>query len=763
MPTEARKGEALAHESATAHVSGSACYIDDIPEIGGTLHAAVGYSEHAHADLTQVDLSAVAASTGVYCTLTAADLMHGNDIGPVLPGDPLLADTVVEYAGQAIFAVAGESRQQARRACRQAKISYAPKPAILSIKQALAQQHYLIPADSLHRIQRGDVADALSTAAHRCQGEMFIGGQEHFYLEGQVAYAIAQENNGMLIYSSTQHPSEIQILAAKILGVPQHAVTVRVRRMGGAFGGKETQAAQTAILAAVLAQKSQRPVKLRLSRKDDFCMTGKRHPFLVSYDVGFNADGRIQGADIRLAADCGMSADLSLAIVDRAMFHADNCYHYPAVSIVGIPCKTHTASNTAFRGFGGPQGMLLAERIMQDIANTLNCDGLAVRQQNLYNDSNRNATPYGQTIEDKTIEDIVTQLAASADYQQRQQDILTFNQRNRVLKKGLALTPVKFGISFTTTFLNQAGALLNVYTDGTVLINHGGTEMGQGLFTKVQQVVATEFGIAMAAVRGCATDTDKVPNTSPTAASSGADMNCMAAAMAAITIKHRLATYLAERHQCNLAQVHFADNQIFIGDNAVMTFGELVRAAYLQRISLSATGYYRTPKIDYDKANGCGRPFYYYSYGAAASEVMIDTLTGEHRLLRVDILHDVANSLNPAIDCGQIEGGYTQGLGWLTSEELHWNEAGQLTVTGPATYKIPAVSDVPADFRLALYTVANREETIYRSKAVGEPPLMLALSAWAALENAATAAAGKAVTLPPPATPECVLNAIRGV
>lgn len=761
MTVKTYQSQALPHESGALHVSGSAQYIDDLPEINGTLHAAVHLSPHAHAQITDIDLSAVQSADGVVCTLTAADLTHCNDIGPVLPGDALLADGTVEYAGQVVFAVAATTRENARQACQLGKISYTPLPAVLSIEQAIEQKNYIIEQADFHHIKNGDATAGLATAPHTLSGSIRTGGQEHFYLEGQVAYAVPQENGGMLIYSSTQHPSEIQILAAKVLGVARHAVTVQVRRMGGGFGGKETQAAQTAILAAVLAQKSGAPTKLRLSRGDDFKSTGKRHPTHQSYQVGFDDNGRITAAELTIATDCGISPDLSLAITDRAMFHADNCYHYPQVAIVGVPCKTNTASNTAFRGFGGPQGMLLAERIIQDIAAHLNLDPLIVRQRNLYNNSDRQQTPYGQLITDNTIGNIVTQLAEQSDYLARRQQINAFNQNSPVLKKGIALTPVKFGISFTTTFLNQAGALLTIYADGSVLINHGGTEMGQGLFTKVQQVVAHELGLPTTAVRVCATATDKVPNTSPTAASSGADMNCMAALRAVQTVRQRLIDYIAEQHHCPAEQIRFADGNIYIADTALMTFSELARQAHLARISLSATGFYRTPTIHYDKTTGRGHPFYYYAYGAAVSETIIDKLTGEYKLTRVDILHDVGNSINPAIDIGQIEGGFAQGMGWLTSEELVWGGDGNLLVTGPSTYKIPAASDLPDNWHVNLYTHPNTSDTIYRSKAVGEPPLMLGISVWAALEDAASNAIGQPVRLDTPVTPERLLMAMQ--
>ena len=753
-------GKALAHDSATLHVCGKAPYVDDINELNGTLHVAVGLSERAHADIVEMDLSAVKASAGVAYVITAADLKHSNDIGPVLPGDPLLADGIVEHVGQPIFAVAATTRNAARQAAKLAHIRYQDKPAVLSIAQALNEKQFIIPEESFHRLRRGDAAAAIAASAIQLSGEITIGGQEHFYLESQAAYAIPQENRGMLIHSSSQNPNEIQLLAAEILGVRMHEVTVLVRRMGGAFGGKETQATLPACIAAVIAQQTGRPTKYRPSRADDFRMTGKRHPFWVRYKVGADNDGMLKGVEITLAADCGMSADLSLAVVDRAMFHADNAYYYPTADITGIPCKTNFASNTAFRGFGGPQGMLVAEKIMQIVAAACGKDGFAVRRQNLYQ-TTRNTTPYGQTVNDDILPALMDFVGDSADYNRRQQDIQTFNDTHRFLKKGLAITPVKFGISFTKDFLNQAGALLTVYQDGTVLINHGGTEMGQGLFIKIMQIVADELGIPLTAVRCSTTDTSKVPNASPTAASASADLNGMAAAQAARTLVARMRQLAGKLHDCDDDAVRFVDGEVFVGKQRVMSFADLSRYAHAQRVSLSATGYYRTPKIYYDRNSRSGRPYFYYANGVAASEVLIDTLTGEHRLLRVDIIYDTGCSLNPAIDIGQIEGGFAQGVGWLTTEELSWNASGALQTVGPATYKIPAIGDMPTDFRIHLHNHANTEHTIHRSKAVGEPPLMLALSVWAALSNAASAAANRPITLQPPVTPERLLNSIN--
>ncbi len=608
---------------------------------------------------------------------------------------------------------------------------------------------------------KGDLAAALAASPHRVEGTLHIGGQEHFYLEGQVALAVPGEDE-MLVYSSTQHPSELQNIVAHMLNLPAAAVNVEVRRMGGAFGGKESQAAQWAAIAALAARITGRPCKLRLDRDDDMAMTGKRHDFRADYMAGFDRDGAITAFDVSLASRCGYSVDLSSSINDRAMFHADNAYYLPATRIVTKRAKTHTVSNTAFRGFGGPQGMMAAERLIDDIAWTLGLDPLDVRKRNLYGEG-RDLTPYGMRVTDNILPEMIETLERTSDYRARRRELAAFNAQSAFLKRGIALTPVKFGISFTTSHLNQAGALVHVYQDGSVHLNHGGTEMGQGLFVKVAQVVAEEFGIDLECVKITPTSTGKVPNTAPTAASSGSDMNGMAARAAAATIKGRLKEFAAQKFATAPELISFHDNKVFAG-NQVVTFAQLAKEAYLARISLSSTGFYRTPKIHWDAAQATGHPFFYFAYGVACSEVIIDTLTGEMKVTRVDILHDVGRSLNPAIDIGQIEGGFVQGMGWLTCEELVYDPQGRLLTHAPSTYKIPCASDVPPDFRIALYDSASREDTIYRSKAVGEPPLMLAISVFAAIADAIhSLAPGKRVALDAPATPESILHAIHEV
>jgi xanthine dehydrogenase large subunit len=635
-------------------------------------------------------------------------------------------------------------------------------PAILEIEEAVEQQTWV---DAPHEMNRGNAATAITAAVHRLRGELKTGGQDHFYLEGQASMAVPMEDGDLLIHSSCQHPSELQHLTAQALGRPNNAVTVEVRRMGGAFGGKETQAAQWAIIAALLADKTGRPAKIRLDRDDDMISTGKRHDFLIRYDVGFDPDGRIEGIALELAARCGMAADLSGPINDRAMFHCDNAYYLPNVSIRSLRCRTHTVSNTALRGFGGPQGMMGIERVIDAIAAFLGEDPLEIRKLNLYGKDDRNITPYHMTIEDNVMPELLADLALGSDYAQRRAEVDTFNQGSTVLRRGIALTPVKFGISFTTTFLNQAGALVHVYKDGSIHLNHGGTEMGQGLFIKVAQVVADAFRVSLDRIKITATNTGKVPNTSATAASSGSDMNAMAALDAVNKIKRRLVGFAVEQYGVAEDDVVFEYEQVLIGGQA-KTFPELVMEAYLARISLSATGFYRTPKIHYDRETASGRPFLYFAYGAAVSEVEIDTLTGEHHIRRVDILHDVGRSLNPAIDRGQIEGGFVQGAGWLTSEELWWDEQGALRTHAPSTYKIPTGGDVPEIFNVNIWERGrNAEPTIHRSKAVGEPPLMLAISVHSAICQAiaSTAPAGTLPCLDTPATPEKVLMCIQGL
>jgi len=752
-------GVATQHDSAVRHVCGSAAYVDDVREPEGTLHLAVGGAPAARGRLKAIDLAAVRAAPGVVRVLTAADIPGRNDSSPVNAGDdPILAADSVAFHHQAVFLVVAQTRDAARRAAKLGKIDIEAERPLVSVDDALAAQSYVLPE---YTFLTGEPEAALAASPHRVSGSLRIGGQEHFYLEGQVALAVPGEDD-MLIYSSTQHPSELQAIVAHMLHLPAAAVTVEVRRMGGAFGGKETQAAQWAALAALAARLTGRPCKMRLDRDDDMIMTGKRHDFRADYTAGFDGDGRITAFDVMLASRCGYSADLSASINDRAMFHADNGYYLPAARIVTKRTKTHTVSNTAFRGFGGPQGMMAVERLIDDIAWSLGLDPLDVRKRNLYGDG-RDVTPYGMRVTDNILPELIDTLERTSDYRTRRRAIAAFNSASPYLKRGIALTPVKFGISFTTTHLNQAGALVHVYLDGSVHLNHGGTEMGQGLFVKVAQVVAEEFGIDLAQVKITPTSTAKVPNTSPTAASSGADMNSMAARDAAQTIKGRLIAFAAEKYATPPELISFRDSHALIG-NRLVPFAQILREAYLARVSLSSTGFYRTPDLHWDPGKGKGRPFFYFAYGAACSEVIIDTLTGEMKVARVDILHDVGRSLNPAIDIGQIEGGFVQGMGWLTCEELVYDQAGRLLTHAPSTYKIPCASDVPPDFRIALFDAANREDTIYRSKAVGEPPLMLGISVFAAIADAIhSLAPGKRVPLDAPATPESILHAIHQV
>ena len=749
---------AIAHESAHKHVTGRALYIDDLPLLPGTVYIATGKSEQAHALIKSINLQRVKASPGVLDVIVQADVPGKVDIGPVYQGDPVLAGERVEYVGQPIFAVAALSYEAALRAVGLAEVEYEPLPAQLTVEQALAADSYVLPE---HELLMGDPAAAMAEAPHRLQGELYVRGQEHFYLEGQIGQAQLTEDGGIHVLSSSQHPGEIQKLVAEVLAIPLNRVVAEVRRMGGGFGGKETQAASLACLCALFAHRLKRPVRYRMPRRDDMVQTGKRHDFLNRWQVGFDNSGKIKGADIVLAGLCGYSPDLSEGIVDRAMFHADNAYFLGNASVLGLRCKTHTVSNTAFRGFGGPQGMLAIETVVEDIARVLGKDPLDVRKTNLYRPG-EDETPYGQTVRQHLLPDLVEQLERSARYRERRVDIAAFNQRHSQLKKGLALTPVKFGISFTAKHLNQAGALLQIYTDGTLMINHGGTEMGQGLYTKVQQVVARAFSVSPDNVMVTSTRTDKVPNASPTAASSGSDLNGMAALDACNTIKADLIEFAAEHFSLAPEAIRFENNQVILGEHT-QSFEEFIKLAYLNRRALLATGFYRTPKIHYDRATGKGQPFLYFANGAAVSEVTLDTFTGEYRVNRVDILHDVGQSLNPAIDIGQIEGGFVQGMGWLTAEELLWDDKGRVISNSPANYKIPTAFDVPEAFNVDLYDEPNNEATIHLSKAVGEPPLMLAISVWSALRDACASTTGYRFSprLDTPATPERVYWALQ--
>ncbi|MGE0500508.1 MAG: xanthine dehydrogenase molybdopterin binding subunit [Rhizobiaceae bacterium] len=750
------------HDSAHKHVTGEAVYIDDMPEPAGTLHGCLGLASVAHATIRKLDLSAVRSAPGVVWVMTAGDVPGENDISPTGRHDePVLADRLVQFFGQPIFAVIAETREQARRATRLAKVDYKEKPAIIDVGGLDPEKDRLVtPALTL---ARGDAKNAIRSAPRRLEGKMRIGGQEHFYLEGHISMAVPGEDGDVTVYCSTQHPSEVQHMVAHALGVQSHNVAVEIRRMGGGFGGKETQGNQFAAIAAIAAKRLGRAVKIRPDRDDDMTATGKRHDFIVDYDVGFDEEGSILGVDYSYAARCGFSSDLSGPVTDRALFHCDNAYFYPAVRAKSAPLYTNTVSNTAFRGFGGPQGMIGAERVIDEVAFALGKDPLEIRKKNFYGADGRNVTPYHQTVEDNIVHRIVAELEADCNYARRRREIAAFNANSRILKRGIALTPVKFGISFTATHYNQAGALVHVYTDGSVHLNHGGTEMGQGLYVKVAQVVAEALQIDIGQVKITATTTAKVPNTSATAASSGSDLNGMAALNAANQIKERLIDFAADKYSVPVDQVVFLPNRVRIG-NQEIAFADLIRQAYFARVQLSAAGFYKTPKIHWDRDKGQGRPFYYFAYGASCSEVTIDTLTGEYMIERTDILHETGKSLNQAIDLGQVEGGFIQGVGWLTTEELWWDDKGRLRTHAPSTYKIPLASDRPKVFnvRLASWPEAA-EPTIHRSKAVGEPPFMLAMSVLHALSDAVASVADHRICprLDAPATPERVLMAVE--
>ena len=750
---------AVRHDSAVGHVTGAARYLDDVPNVPGTLEAALVLSPHAHARIGKIDFSRALAAPGVVAAIGADDIPGRNDIAPIRDNEPALAMGRVEYEGQPVAAIAAATLDQARAAAKLVEIDYEVLPAVLTIEEAMTRQSYVSPPQHMGR---GEVEPALDSAPHRLSGELRCGGQDHFYLEGQIALAVPGEAGDISVWSSTQHPTEVQHGVAHLLGIPFNAVTVEVRRMGGAFGGKESQATIVAGIAAVLAWKARAPVKLRLPRDDDMRATGKRHPFLFRYDVGFDAEGHILALDLVLAANGGSVADHTPAVLIRALCHADNCYFIPNVRLRGLPCKTNTVSNTAFRGYGGPQAMLAIEVIVERVARQLGLAVDDVRRRNCYGAGRNDVTPYGMKVEDNIIEQVLDELDRSVDLAAWRRAVAEFNRASPVLKKGLATMPVKFGISFNRAALNQAGALVHVYTDGSVVLNHGGTEMGQGLFIKVAQVVAEVFQIDLANIRVSATSTAKVPNTSPTAASSGSDLNGMAALAACEEIKARLTGVAAQHFAVPESDVLFASNRIYAG-NRSLSFAELAALAWEKRVPLSAAGFYRTPKIHWDAASNTGRPFYYFTYGAAAAEVAVDTFTGETRVLRAELVQDCGRSLNPAIDLGQIEGAFVQGMGWLTTEELDWDAAGRMRTHGPSTYKIPGSRDVPPIFNARILADApNREATIFHSKAVGEPPLMLAISVFLAIRDAIASLADYrfAPSLDAPATPERVLAAV---
>ncbi len=752
----------LHHDSAIKHVTGRAEYCDDIAEPAGTLHAYLGLSARAHALIRGIDFTAVRKAPGVIGVLTADDIPGVNDVSPTGRNDePIFATEKVEFWGQPMFAVVAETRDAARRAAKLVEVTYEDLPHALDPEAAqAADMGYVTPPLTL---KRGEAATAMASARHTIKGKLRVGGQDHLYLEGHIAFAIPGEDDDVMVHSSTQHPSEAQHMVAHVLGVASNAVTINVRRMGGGFGGKETQMNLFCAVAAVAAKKWNRAVKIRPDRDDDMSATGKRHDFVIDYAVGFDDDGVIEAVTGEFAARCGFSSDLSGPVTDRALFHADNAYYYPNVELNSHPMKTNTVSNTAFRGFGGPQGVIVAERIMEEIAYHRGLDSLEVRKRNFYGDNGRDVTPYHQTVEDNIMPRIMQELEDAAEYQARREAVLAWNARGGTIRKGIAMTPVKFGISFTATWYNQAGALLHIYSDGSIHLNHGGTEMGQGLNTKVAQVVAEALQVDFDTIKITRTTTEKVPNTSATAASSGSDLNGMAALDAAEQIKARLVAFAAQKWDVAESAVTFIANAVQVGDTKI-PFAEFIREAYMARVHLSAAGFYKTPKIHWNRDTGQGRPFYYYAYGAACSEVSVDTLTGEYRVERTDILHDVGKSLNPVLDTGQVEGAFIQGMGWLTTEELWWDDQGQLRTHAPSTYKIPLASDRPRIFNTTLATWSeNKEHTIKRSKAVGEPPFMLAISVFEALSHAVASVAGyrECPRLDAPATPERVLMAIE--
>jgi xanthine dehydrogenase large subunit len=752
--------EKIPHESAIKHVSGRAYYTDDIPELPGTLYGAIGWSKKAHAIIKKMNLDEVIKSEGVIAVVTAKDIEGRNDVGPVYDGDPIFPKKA-EYYGQPLFAVAAKTTELARKAVLKAKITYKTLKSITTIQEALKKKSFVLKEKI---IKKGEALKAIENSTNRLQGKFTTGSQEHFALEGQTAFVVPQEDNDFKVFSSTQHPSETQQIIAKMLNQKNNTITVETRRIGGGFGGKETQSFIFAAICTLLAKKTKRPVKLRMDRDDDIIITGKRHDFYSEYEVGFDELGVIKGLKLKLASRCGVSPDLSGAINERALLHIDNAYYLENVLVENYLCKTNTASNTAFRGFGGNQGMMVIENIIDHIAFSLKKDPAEIRRRNFYQKKKKNITHYNMKIEDNVIEQIFDQLLKSSNYKSRRLNIIKFNEDNKYIKKGIAITPVKFGISFTTWHLNQAGALVHIYCkDGSVHVNTGAIEMGQGTYTKIAQLAANELGLHFSKVKVSATRTDKVPNTSASAASSTTDLNGAAALNAISKIKNNLATYVKRKYKIKNEKGIYEKGKVkFKGK--IFKFNSLIKEAYLNRVSLSSSGFYATPKIHFDKKNFKGRPFLYFAYGAAVSEVMIDTLTGENKIVRVDILHDAGKAINPSIELGQIVGGFVQGAGWLTMEEVNWKPNGQLTTHSPSTYKIPAVSDMPEKFNVEIFKKGkNIENVINKSKTTGEPPLMNAMSVFFAIKNA-IASVGNHTSVPnldSPATPEKILMSIK--
>jgi xanthine dehydrogenase large subunit len=746
------------HESAIKHVTGKAIYIDDIPEPKNILHAAIGFSPISRGTIEKIDFADVFNSDGVIDIITDKDIKGQNDVGPIFKGDKIFTSKKIEYYGQPIFAVIATSTNLARKAALKVKLKIKQLKPILTIEDAIKKKSFVLKSKT---IKKGKASIAIKNSKHYLKGKLECGGQDHFYLEGQIAITIPKEDNNFLIYSSTQHPSETQQIVAKVLDQKFNSINVKVRRIGGGFGGKETQSFLFAAISSIAAKKLNRPVKLRIDRDDDMIMTGKRHQFIFSYEVGFSNDGKINGLKILMASNCGISADLSGAINDRAIYHIDNAYYIPNLELTSHRCKTNTVSNTAFRGFGGPQGMFCIENIIDQISHHLNKEPSKVRVQNFYKKNYNNITHYGMKIEDNIIEELFNNLKIKSNYIKRKKEIQKFNKSNSILKKGIAITPVKFGISFTTTHLNQAGALVHIYTDGSIHLNHGGIEMGQGLMTKLALVAANEFGLDINDIKISSTDTEKVANTSASAASATTDLNGGAILNAIYNIKLELNAFIKKYYKSN--KIIYKNGKI-ICDKKILVFNEVIANAYLNRVKLYSSGFYKTPKINVNVKDLSGRPFLYFAYGAAVSEVIIDTLTGENKLLQVDIIHDVGNSINQRIDIGQIEGGFVQGLGWLTTEEITWNKEGNILSHSPSTYKIPTAGEIPDKFNVEIYKKGyNTENVVNRSKAVGEPPFMLALSVFSAIKDAVLNANDKkdSTKLIAPATAENILNSLN--
>ena len=747
------------HESGSKHVSGYANYIDDIVEPKGTLYGAIGYSKKAYAIIKKLDLREVWKSEGVVSVVTSADIPGRNDVGAVHDGDPIFTNKV-EYYGQPLFAVAATSTELARKAILKARVTYKTLKPVIDIREALRKKLFVLKGK---KIKRGNPSKKISKAKNYLKNSFTLGSQEHFYLEGQIAFVIPQEDNDFKVFSSTQHPSETQQIIAKMLDQKNNTINVEVRRIGGGFGGKETQSFIFAAICTLLSKKTKFPVKLRMDRDDDIIITGKRHDFIADYEIGFNHQGIIEGVKIKLASRCGISPDLSGAINSRALLHIDNAYYLSDISVENYLCKTNTSSSTAFRGFGGNQGMMIIENVVDNVARYLKKDPAEIRKINFYQKNKKNVTHYGMKIEDNVINEIFIKLIKSSNYKNRRLNIKKFNLKSRYLKKGLAITPVKFGISFTTTHLNQAGALVHIYhTDSSIHVSTGAIEMGQGTYTKIAQLVANEFGLPFNKIKVSSTRTDKVPNTSASAASSTTDLNGAAAINAVNKIKQNLSLFVKKKYKLKIDKVIYKNSMVkFKGK--IFSFSSLIKEAYLNRVSLSSSGFYSTPKIHFNNKTFLGRPFLYFAYGAAISEVLIDTLTGENKTLRVDILHDQGRAINPAIEKGQIEGGFVQGAGWLTMEEVKWKSNGQLTTHSPSTYKIPAVNDMPEKFNVKIFKNLNRENVVNKSKTTGEPPLMLAMSVFFAIKDAISSVGNYKIIpqLNAPATPEAILLSIK--